>query len=165
MLVPVVLLSVRASEERELAAKKVIGNSRNWDCPRRVLCGSNNRGAGTNDRSGRAFHYLGGSRAQPASVDLKLALDQRLAPSTKPCCRNSSKKSLNTGVLRGLKERKPIRYRRPPCCAHPAEYVSKLAAQATRIARRDRIPEVFNMLIDTSSATDEQCPLEHDTII
>jgi len=43
-----------------------------------VLCGSNNRGAGTNDRSGRAFHYLGGSRAQPASVDLKLALDQEI---------------------------------------------------------------------------------------
>jgi hypothetical protein len=43
-----------------------------------ALCGSNNRGAGTNDDGGRAFHYLGGSRVQPASVDLKLALDHEI---------------------------------------------------------------------------------------
>jgi hypothetical protein len=78
MLIPVVLLSGRASEETSLLPRRLPAMGEDWDGPRRVLYGSSNRGAHTNDGGGRAFHYLSGSRVQPANVELILALDHEI---------------------------------------------------------------------------------------
>jgi hypothetical protein len=58
-----------------------------------------------------------------------------------------AKPAASTPLARLLRNRRladaGVAEKRPACCAHPAEHVSKVAALAARIARRDEVLDVL----------------------